>query len=265
MSSPFTIAALQQDIAWSDKQENLLTTAHNLNRIRRGTDLVVLPELFTTGYIADATLLPQLAETNDGHTVDDLHRWADYFHFAIAGSFLATDGHGNFYNRGFFVEPGGEKYFYDKHHLFSMSTEADLFTPGERISRPVRYRGWNIKLLICYDVRFPVWCRKVDNDYDILLFPANWPSARLSQFRQLLAARAVENNAIVVGCNRIGSDDAGEYPEGGSAIYDLQGREVSTADEYGNLYATFDRDRFVASRDRFPTYRDADPFRLLDL
>lgn len=262
MSRSIKLAALQQDIVLADIHENLVTTAHNLNRISRDTDIVVLPELFTTGYVSDESLLSGLAETNSGHTMDDVHRWADYFGFAIAGSFLATDGR-SFYNRGFFVEPGGDEYFYDKRHLFSLSSEKDLFKAGDKESPVIRYRGWNIKLFICYDLRFPVWCKKQDNNFDIMLFTANWPAARIYQFKQLLSARAIENNAIVVGCNRIGKDEYGDYPSDASGIYDLQGRDVSSRDQWGNLSATFDYDEFNSRRERFATWRDSDSFRLI--
>lgn len=262
MSRKLKIAALQQDIAWGDSAENLLTTASNLNGIDRDTDLVLLPELFSTGYVTDAEMLGKLAEKNTGHTMDDVHRWAAYFGFAVAGTFLATDGHGKFYNRAFFVEPSGDEYFYDKRHLFCLSREGKTLTHGDRESPVVRYRGWNIKMFVCYDLRFPVWCRKHDNEFDIMLFPSNWPKAREFQFRQLLSARAIENNAIVVGCNRLGCDDFGEYTPESSGIFDLQGRDVSSRDSRGNLYATFDYDEFEKRRSRFPTYLDNDRFTL---
>ena len=260
MSRTIKIAALQQDIIPGDPHENQITTAHNLNRISRDTDLVVIPELFTTGNITDRSALSLLAQSNSDNTMDDVHRWADYFGFAIAGSFLATDDGHNYFNRGFFVEPGGDEYFYDKRHLFSLSTEKDLLTAGNKISPVIRYRGWNIKLFICYDLRFPVWCKKRDNEFDIMLFPANWPEARIYQFKQLLSARAIENNAIVVGCNRIGKDEYGDYPADASGIYDLLGRDVSSRDQWGNLYASFDYDEFNSRRTRFATWRDSDNF-----
>lgn len=263
MSHTLKIAVPRHDIIPGDIHENLIATAANLNKIERDTDLVVLPELFTTGVVSDTSLIDTLAETDEGHTMDDLIRWAAFFGFAIAGSYLSTDGNGHYYNRAFLVEPSGDRYYYNKKHLFSLSTEVDTLTPGDRQSPVIRYRGWNIKMFICYDLRFPVWCRKTDNDFDIMLFPSSWPEARIYQFKRLLCARAIENNAIVIGSNRVGNDSAGTYPEDGSAIFDLMGQETGTRDALGTLYATFDYDSFNRRRERFPTYRDADRFTLL--
>ena len=157
--SKLKIAVVQQDIAWADKEENLISTASNLNRVAPDTDLVVLPELFTTGFVQDPDLMERLAEGNDGHTMDDVHRWAKYFRFAVCGSYLAKEN-GKYYNRAFFVEPGGDEYFYDKRHLFSLSGEDKIYTRGEKESPVIRYMGWNMKLFVCYDLRFPVWCKK---------------------------------------------------------------------------------------------------------
>ncbi len=255
------IAAPRHDIVAADVHENLITAAATLNHVDRDTDVVVLPELFSTGFVANPEVARAVAEGNDGHTIDDVTRWASYFGFAIAGTFMATDG-SRLYNRAFFVEPSGDRYFYDKHHLFSLGTEAELLTAGTTPSPVIRYRGWNFKMFVCYDLRFPVWCRKRDNEFDVMLFPANWPEARLYQFHQLLSARAIENNAIVVGANRVGSDAGGVYPVNGSAIFDLLGHSVGSTDHHGTLYATFDYDRLNRQRDAIPTYREADRFTL---
>lgn len=260
--SRLKIVALQQDIVQGNKEENLITTAHNLNRLDRDTDVVVIPELFSTGFIEDPELASRIAEGDDGHTMDAVARWAEYFNFAICGSHLATDGR-TFYNRAFFIEPSGDRTFYDKRHLFSLSGESRLYKAGDSESKVVRFRGWNFKVFVCYDLRFPVWCRKHENEYDVLLFPSNWAHSRIYQYKQLLIARAIENNAIVVGCNRIGQDAYGDYPPGDSAIYDLRGHEAGTTDAHGNLVATFDYDEFSQRRARFATWRDADDFRIL--
>lgn len=257
------IACVQQDIVFGNKDENLITTAHSLNRVARDTDLVVIPELFSTGFITDPDQMKALSETNDGHTMDDVIRWAQYFGTAICGTFLATDG-SRYFNRAFFVEPSGDKYFYDKRHLFSISGEHKAYTAGTTQSPLIRYRGWNIKMFVCYDLRFPVWCRKRKNEFDIMLFPSNWAHSRIFQYRQLLSARAIENNSIVVGCNRVGTDEYGDYPPGDSGIFNIRGHDVGQTDpSSGVIYATFDHDEFVTKRARFATWMDADDFNIV--
>lgn len=258
MSNKLKIALLPYDIVAADKEENLVSVATALNKVSRDTDLVILPETFTTGFIKDRATLSALAETNTGRTVDDLHRWAGYFGFAIAGSFVATDGASHFYNRAFLVEPSGDEAFYDKHHLFSMGGENELFSPGDRQSPTVRFRGWNIRLAVCYDLRFPTWCRNRWLEYDLLIFPANWPHSRIYAFRQLLIARAIENQAYVAGCNRSGADPYGEYPLTDSFVVDNRGAVISKEAEDGIIYAILDHDRLIADRERFPVYRDSD-------
>lgn len=258
MGNILKIALLPHDIIAADKEENLVTVASTLNKVDRDTDLVILPETFTTGFVKDRDTLKAIAETNTGRTVDDLHRWASYFGFAVAGSFVATDGASRYYNRAFIVEPSGDETFYDKRHLFSMGGENDLFTPGDRQSPVVRYRGWNIRLAVCYDLRFPTWCRNRGLEYDLLIFPSNWPHSRIYAFRQLLIARAIENQAYIVGCNRSGSDNYGEYPLTDSFVVDNRGAVINKEAGNGIIYATLDHDRLVADRQRFPVYLDSD-------
>ena len=199
------IATLPMPIAWGDRNANIAFVEQALSSLPEKTDIVVLPELFTTGYSDDPETMAELAERNTGDTVNTLRRWASRYGCAFAGSFLAsTPPH--YYNRGFIIEPNGDETFYDKRHLFSLSNEARMFAPGTTPPPVVRFRGWNISLIVCYDLRFPVWCRSRHNSYDLLLVVANWPKARGYAFEHLLIARAIENQCAVVGANRGGSD-----------------------------------------------------------
>lgn len=262
MNQPLKIAIVQLDIANGDKEANILSIADKMNRVEKDTDLVVLPELCTTGFLLDTDVMENLAEPISGLTMDTMYRYAQVFNRAICGSFIARVG-GKFYNRAFFIEPSGEETFYDKRHLFSLSNEARFFSPGESHCPIIRFRGWNICLVICYDVRFPAWCRNNDNQYDILIAPANWPTSRAYAWKQLLIARAIENQSFVVGANRTGVDEFGEYP-GESFIIDYMGHPVGRYNmDDGIVYATINRDGMDSLRSKFPVWKDADRIQLL--
>ncbi|MDE6555575.1 MAG: nitrilase family protein [Duncaniella sp.] len=247
------------DIAFANIEENLLTAAHTLNRVESDTDVVVLPELFTTGFVKDKNLAATLAEPNDGRTITTIQRWAQFFGFAICGSFLATDRSGHLANRTFFVEPGGDTTFSDKRHLFPLSEENKVYTPAMAEPQIIRFRGWSFKLIVCFDLRFPVWCRnRPGADYDVLLVPANWPESRQDQFKLLLAARAVENQSYSVGCNRTGEDDYGKYPKGISVIYDNLGHPIHETRRDGLIYAILDKEELNIGRKRFPAWEATD-------
>lgn len=256
------VAALPLDIAQGDKQANLDAVERAMTRLPEGTDVVVLPELFSTGYIDDAEQIAALAERNTGATVDFLRALAARHSVAIAGSFLAfTAPH--YYNRGFVIEPNGDETFYDKRHLFSIGSEAARLTPGDRRMAPVRFRGWNMELIVCYDLRFPVWCRARHADYDLLLVVANWPASRGYAFTQLLIARAIENQAAVVGCNRGGADAFGSC-DGLTQIFDSRGMPVGVKpDDCPFVVADLSRSRQDDYRRNFPVAADADDFELL--
>lgn len=255
------IAIISHDITWADKDENIITVADLLNRIDKDTDLVILPELFTTGTINDNNMLHKLSETNSDNTMATIHRWSRHFNFAICGSFLATTG-SKFYNRAFFVEPAGDEYFYDKYHLFSLSFESQSLTQGVPHSPVIRYRGWNLKMAICYDIRFPVWCRNKQNEYDVMLVPANWPDVRGYAWKQLLSCRAIENMAYTVGANRSGNDDFGTY-SGASYIFDYYGNSIGvTRANDMIIYAQLNKKSLNRVRGKFPVWKDADDFSL---
>ncbi|MCI9284736.1 MAG: nitrilase family protein [Muribaculaceae bacterium] len=253
------ICVIPFDIKYASPEENLIAAAHALNEVEKDTDVVVLPELFTTAFVPDTKGVSALAEGNDGQTVEALKRWAAFFGFAIAGSFLAKGDDGKFYNRAFFIEPMGDATFYDKRHLFPLSTEDKVYSPGHELAPIVRFRGWDFKIIICFDLRFPVWCRNVkDHLYDVLLVPANWPSSREKPFKILMQARAVENQVYTVGANRSGEDNYGEYHRSSSAIYDNWGDPIHETRRNGYLYALLERKDIEIGREKFPAYKAMD-------
>lgn len=255
------ICVIPLDISYADVENNLITTAHQLNQVEPDTDIVVLPELFTTSFVPDAKTVADVAETNDGRTVESLKRWAQYFGFAIAGSFLATDSQGNYYNRALFVEPMGDVTFTDKRHLFPLSNEHTVYHAADEFPRTIRFRGWNIRMIVCFDLRFPIWTRnRADDLYDLLLVPSNWPIVRVTPYKLLLAARAVENQIYTVGANRTGTDKFGEYPTGISSVFDCLGEEIKETRRNGHIYALLDLNMLQENRKRFPAYRAADKF-----
>lgn len=259
MNSKLRVAALPLTIEWADKDANIAAVEKALEKLPAGTDVIVLPELFSTGYSDDPDVLAALAERNTGATVDKIKEWAARTGAAIAGSYLAST-HPKIYNRGFFIEPSGEETFYDKRHLFSLSKEAQLFAPGDERPRIVRFRGWNISLIVCYDLRFPVWCRCRQGEYDLLLVTANWPKARGYAWEHLLIARAIENQCCVVGANRGGSDVYGDYA-GLTYIFDGRGMAVGVQPpDCPFIVADLDGERQESYRRNFPVLNDADDF-----
>lgn len=254
------IALIEDDIKWGDKYANLEQLGRNLHDVSNGTDIIVLPELFTTGFIVDDSAR-ELAETNSGETVKYLKNLASYYNVAFAGSFLATDDTGNLYNRAFFLEPNGEEMFYDKRHLFTMSGEQQVYTPGGNVKAIVRFRGFNIRLIVCYDLRFPVFCRNVGNAYDVLIVVANWPKVRLHPWKTLLQARAIENECFVCGANRCGADPKGlEYATGGSLVVDFKGNIIGERSTSPVIQAELSPADLARFREKFPAWRDADDF-----
>ena len=173
MTEDLRISMIQSHIIWEDREENLGYYGELLRRVSGRTDLAVLPETFTTGFSMD---VEKQADTMEGQTVPTIKEWAKKYKLAVAGSFIAKDN-GKFYNRAFFITPEGEEYYYDKRHLFRMAEEDKHFSAGDK-RLIVPYKGWNICLQVCYDLRFPVWSRNVNNEYDLLIYVANWPEAR---------------------------------------------------------------------------------------
>lgn len=258
------VAAIPLDIVWADPARNIENATRLISALEAGTDIAVLPELFTTAFMADTDAMRAVAETSDGATVTWARALAAKRDMAIAGSFLCTDN-GRYFNRGFFVKPDGETVFYDKHHLFCLSPEAKVYAHGGDTVPVVSFRGWNIALIICYDLRFPVWCRNRKHGYDMLLVAANWPHARGFAWTQLLSARAIENQVPVVGANRSGRDDYGNY-DGLTLIVDAMGRTVvstTTEKPMEPVTAVFSRESLARFRRQLPVGSDADDFELI--
>lgn len=251
------ISLIQTDIAWENKPENLRRTEEKLSRLSGLSDLAVLPEMFSTGFSMRSDLL---AETIDGPTLSKLKEWSSRYELALAGSFIASVN-GKFHNRAFFLTPDGEACFYDKKHLFRMGDEPNHFNAGSRYEI-VRYKGWNIRLAVCYDLRFPVWLRNAGNEYDLLIVVANWPEARRIAWETLLCARAIENQCYVCGVNRVGVDGNGFAHSGQSLLFDAKGNCLAGFDahEEGVRTVEIDLDALRSFRRKFPVWKDADPF-----
>jgi len=232
------------------------------------TDLVVLPEMCTTGFTMKAA---ELAEPDDGESMTAMSRMAVSYGFAIAGSFI---GNGNAtgapasqatpcFNRGFFIYPDGKKEFYSKKHLFSMGAENTHYQAGT-VQTIVSYLEWHICLMICYDLRFPVWTRNVNNGYDLLLVVANWPEPRRHAWESLLTARAIENMAYVCGVNRVGTDGLNLHYTGDSRLLNAYGTILSSMESNTIQIQTLDIDleSLRHFRTKFPVWQDADRFTL---
>ena len=257
MAENLRVSMVQSHIIWEDKNENLGYYGELLRRISGKTDLAVLPETFSTGFTMN---VEPLADEVDGITVNTIKKWAADYKMAVAGSFIAKDN-GKYYNRAFFITPEGDSLFYDKRHLFQMGHEDQGFTAGDK-RLVVSYRGWNICLLVCYDLRFPVWSRNVNNEYDLLIYCANWPEARKKVWKILLQARAIENMSYVCGVNRVGIDGKGFTYRGDSLIISPKGKKLADAGKREEVTRTvsLSMDEVSELRSKFPAWKDADDF-----
>jgi len=257
--STLLVSLLQQPLVWQDAAANRARFEALLLPLAGRTDLVVLPETFTTGFSME---VERLGEPPGGETSAWLARLATALDAVITGSVITREG-ARYYNRLLWASPAGELRHYDKRHLFRMGREHEHFAAG-RAAFTVAWRGFNICPLVCYDLRFPVWSRRrPDLDYDLLLYVANWPAPRADAWRQLLRARAIENQAYVVGVNRVGDDGLGVPHAGDSAAIDFRGGTLADA---GNapalLTVELPREPLVAFCEKFPAHLDADRFTL---
>jgi predicted amidohydrolase len=253
------VTLIQQPLVWQDPVANRERFESLLLPLAGQTDLVVLPETFTTGFSME---VERAAEPAGGATVQWLQKNAARIDAAITGSVITEEG-GNYFNRLLFATPSGELRSYDKRHLFRMGREHQHFTPG-RAAWTVEWRGLRICPQVCYDLRFPVFSRRrPELDYDVLLYVANWPAARVYAWSQLLKARAIENQAFVIGVNRVGVDGVGVEHTGESAANDFLGMPLAAL---GNVPAVatvaLDGEALQAFRERFPAQLDADRFSL---
>ena len=251
------VTLVQSHLHWEDAAENRALFATKFKGLRGTTDLVVLPEMFTTGFTMRSA---ELAEGMDGHTVAWMREQANAMDAAIYGSvIIAEDGH--CFNRGLFVTPDGAVMTYDKRHLFRFARETDHYAAGNK-RVVVEWRGWRILLQICFDLRFPVFARN-RGDYDAILYVANWPEVRRYPWSHLLVARAIENQCYVVGVNRVGQDGNGHLYSGDSAVVDPRGAvQQLRAGSEGMLDVRFDRLALDDFRAKFPVALEADAFDL---
>lgn len=258
MKETLDIALIQSHLAWENPVQNRASFAQKISSISQSVDLIILPEMFTTGFTMNA---PEVAEKMGEDTLKWLQEMAETKNCAIVGS-LIIEEKGNYYNRLIFMHPEGTYETYDKHQLFTLAKEQKVFTAGQK-DVIIEYKGWKIKALICYDLRFPVWARNTSG-YDILLYVASWPKLRINAWDTLLKARAIENMCYCVGVNRIGLDGKGYEYNGHSAVYDVLGNSVIEGypiEKETILYATLDKLHIQKTREKLPFLEDKDNFR----
>jgi omega-amidase len=251
------ISIVQSDLYWEDKARNMARFDECLSGLKGRTDLIVLPEMFTTGFSMQPA---KLAEQTEGPSLEWMRTKAQHLQAVITGSIIAKQG-ANYFNRLLWVYPDGTYQHYDKRHLFTLAHEHEHYQAGtERVITTVK--GWKVLPLICYDLRFPVWSRNTDN-YDLLLYVANWPQMRSKAWSSLLAARAIENQAYTVGVNRIGADGHDIPHTGDSAIFDFTGACLLHAHSVAGVFTTqITRSSQNAFRAKLPFLKDKDRFRI---
>lgn len=251
------VTLIQTELHWQDPAANRAHFTNLIDGIAEDTDLIILPEMFTTGFTMEPA--PH-AETMDGATVAWLREHAVRRNSTICGSIVVRD-QGHFFNRLIWMPPNSSPDTYDKRHLFRMADEQDHYAAGTR-RRVFRLADWRVCPLVCYDLRFPVWSRGVD-EYDLLLYVANWPAARRSAWQTLLPARAVENLCYVAGVNRIGADGNGKTYAGDSVIVDHLGHTlVDCGAENRVTTITLSGETLHRYRKKFPAHLDADSFHI---
>jgi len=257
------ITLIQSEIHWEDIEANLAMFEEKIWQISgTATDVIILPEMFTTGFTNPTN---KLAEHMNMRTTKWMKQMADQTGALLLGSFITTV-HDRYYNRLLWMEPGGNYKTYDKRHLFRMANEHKHYAQGESLLVST-WKGWRICPLVCYDLRFPVWSRNRWDatsqklNYDLLVYVANWPTARIDAWNTLLKARAIENLSYVVGVNRVGMDGNGIEYNGSSAIISPKGEAIVTIESMEDV-RTLDisANSLHAFRDRFPAYYDADEF-----
>lgn len=252
------LALIQTELTWQDPAANRAHFQALLEQAR-GADLIVLPEMFSTGFSMDSAAL---AEPENGPTSQWLLAQATRIQAVICGSLITQAADGTYRNRLLWARPDGSLAHYDKRHLFRMAGEHKHFSAGEE-QVLLEVKGWQVRPLICYDLRFPVWSRD-SHDTDLLLYTANWPAARRQHWNRLLPARAIENLCYVAAVNRVGQDGKGHAYSGDSQVLDFQGETLLAAvDADGVFRLSLKAAELAAYRERFPAYRDADEFTLL--
>jgi omega-amidase len=261
--SSLTISIIQTNLHWENKEANLSMLEEKIMSIKEKTEIVILPEMFSTGF----SMKPEiLAENMDGTAVQWMKRVAAAKRIILTGS-LIIEENGNYYNRLIWMLPNGQYGVYDKRHRFAYAGEDDHYTAGsKRLIASVK--GWRINLLICYDLRFPVWARQQSQpegpEYDLLVYVANWPQRRNHAWKTLLQARAIENQSYVIGVNRVGDDGNGIHHSGDSMVIDAMGEILYHKTEAEDVFTiTLQKETQEEIRTKLPFLKDADGFMLL--
>lgn len=256
--STLKITSFQSYLFWENIDKNLQNLGLRLNSIREKTDLIILPEMFNTGFTMNPS---EFAEEMGGKTMKWMHDQARKFESVITGSLIIKEAN-KFYNRLIWMRPDGSHEQYDKRHLFGMGEEDKHYTAGTQ-KLFVELKGWKICPAICYDLRFPVWLRNKNEEYDLLLIVANWPERRSLHWRSLIPARAIENQAFVVAVNRVGHDGNEVFHSGDSMCIDPNGRVVYYKPNDEDLYTfTIHKNDLIEARKNFPFLKDADSFNI---
>jgi omega-amidase len=262
---PLAVTIIQSSLHWEDKSANLEMFAEKINSISGPTELVILPEMFNTGF----SMRPEkLAESMDGPTVQWMKEISKKKKIILTGSLIVKDGN-DYFNRLIWMLPNGEYGWYDKRHRFAYGGEDKQFAAGrKRLITSVN--GWKIHLLVCYDLRFPVWARQQPSngepfEYDVLVYVANWPERRIHAWRTLLQARAIENQCYVVGCNRVAKDGNQIVYCGSSMIVGPLGEILYEKKDIEDIFTyKLEREKLVEVRNGFPFWKDADSFQILN-
>ncbi len=260
MMSGLTITTIQSNLIWEERSANLRLLEKKIMDIPDKTEVVILPEMFSTGF----SMKPEtLAETMDGETVDWMKRVSRENNIVLTGSIIIEE-EGRYFNRLIWMLPNGNYGHYDKRHLFAYGEENHHFHAGsKRLVASVK--GWKINLLICYDLRFPVWARQQSTDtateYDVLIYVANWPERRSHAWKTLLCARAIENQCYVIGVNRTGTDGNNIYYSGNSLVIDPLGQVLYHMADVEDVFTiSLQKEKLEEVRSKYPFWRDADDF-----
>ena len=258
MSSLY-ISLIQTQLFWEDKAANLLMLEKKINSITQKTEIIVLPEMFSTGFSMNPSAL---AETMDGTTVQWMKKIAVEKKIILTGSIIIQEDD-QFFNRLLWVLPNGTIGHYDKRHRFAFAGEDQHYSNGHK-RLIAQVKGWKINLQICYDLRFPVWARQQSDgepEYDILIYVANWPERRNHAWKTLLTARAIENQSYVIGVNRVGEDGKGIYHSGNSMVIDPLGEVLYHKEHDEDIYTIqLEKNMLTEIRTKFPFWKDADDF-----
>jgi predicted amidohydrolase len=248
------VTLIQSELAWEDIDSNLAEFNYRIDAIEEDTHLIVLPEMFSTGFTMNAAAL---AQDMNGSAVKWIKAKSAEKNIDIVGSFIADDS-GKFFNRLVWAKPNGEIFVYDKKHLFRMAGEEKIYSAGSK-NIIVELNGWKIRPFICYDLRFPAWTRNIANQFDAAVFIANWPERRSVHWKALLQARAIENQCYIIGVNRVGIDGNGLSYSGDSSIIDPWGTIIFQKSTQACIYTgDLSYDILQQSRESFPVWKDAD-------